>query len=139
MKGMPVAKRAGNARTREQEFQSIVQAVRKDKAAFIRRLQRLVAVDGPCIRFLGARTKDGYGRVTMSYFRYMPGKRKLQRKKMSVYAHRLFLVLMLGRAIKLRHDAGHELGCPHRDCVRHVFEQPMSENCATAVQTAVSF
>lgn len=102
-----------------------MRAVRKDKQGFIRRLQGLVRADGPCIRFLGAHTKDGYGRMSLMY-RSEAGLKRLQ-----IYAHRLFLVLKLARPVKLEHDAGHEPDCPHRDCVLHVFEQHYALNCNT--------
>lgn len=113
-------KREGCAQARRREFEIIEAAVRKNKERFVRRLQALVRTDGDCVRFLGARTKDGYGRLS---FRY-GGKHVL------IYAHRLFLILRLGRQIRLKHDAGHLDTCPHRDCVRHVFEQHYLLNAA---------
>lgn len=124
-----MAKRQGQEQARKREFLAIVRAVKQNKARFIRRLQRLVYNDGNCVRFLGAHTKDGYGRMTL----HLPVRSGTQMKmaKISAYAHRVFLVLKLARPIKMQHDAGHELGCPHRDCVLHVFEQHFALNCNT--------
>jgi hypothetical protein len=111
-------KRRGSVERRRAEFAAISQAVRKNKARFIRRLQGLVRVDGTCVRFLGSHTKDGYGRMNLTYISNNHRARRIQ-----IYAQRLFLILKLGRSIKMEHDAGHEEGCPHRDCVLHLFEQ----------------
>lgn len=131
-----MARRRGVKERRHREFRAVVRAVKRDKARFIRRLQGLVTEgpivyldEGPdgkpignCIRFLGAKTKDGYGRLNMM---------EKGGKHFQIYAHRLFLILRLGRPIRMDHDAGHMQGCPHRDCVRHVFEQHYAENCNT--------
>lgn len=121
-----MAKRRGSLTARSREFRAIVRAVKMDKPRFIRRLQGLVRMDGACIRFLGAHTKDGYGRMMLR----LPV-RNGHMLRLQIYAQRLFLILRLGRAIKLDHDAGHEPECPHRDCVLHVFEQHYALNCDT--------
>lgn len=120
-------KRRGRVERRRAEFAAIQQAVRKNKQRLIRRLQGLVRTDGDCIRFLGSHTKDGYGRLNFTYKTAHSQTRHIQ-----IYAHRAFLILKLGRPIKMDHDAGHEEGCKHRDCVCHVFEQHWTTNSQLA-------
>lgn len=118
-------KRRGHPERRRAEFAAIVQQIKKNKPRFIRRLQGLIRADGDCLRFLGSHTKDGYGRMNVTY-RSERGTRHIQ-----IYAHRLFLILGLCRPIKMDHDAGHQELCRHRDCVLHVFEQHYAANCNT--------
>jgi len=105
------------------EFSVILHHVRKNKLRLIRRLQGLVKGDGPHVLFLGSRRADGYGRVS---FRRPDG------RHISIDAQRVFLILALGRQIKLDHDAGHKAECEYRHCVLHLFEQPTAENSLTA-------
>lgn len=113
------AKRSAQRRLRE--FLAVRNRVRRNKESFIRRLQGLVrSAPNGCVRFLGHHTPDGYGKMNF----------KLAGKHIQIGVQRVFLILKLGRQIKLKHDAGHEDDCPFRDCVLHVFEQPTELNSA---------
>lgn len=112
--------RKGNVARRRLEFEVIKRQVVRHKERFIRRLQGLVDArpDG-CVLFLGSKRKDGYARMNFVTTRG---------DHVQVDAQRVFLILALGRPIKIGYDAGHEAFCQHRHCVRHLFEQSMHDN-----------
>lgn len=112
--------RNGSAQRRKLEFNCVLRAVKKDKAAFTRRLQRRVeALPDGCVVYR-ATTSDGYPGLTLRH----------NGEHLYIKAARVFLILKLARPIRIGHDAGHEEFCKRRDCVRHVFEQPTGDNCS---------
>lgn len=114
-------RREGSERRRALEYRVLVGAMRH-RERFISRLQRQVEGAGQCVLFKGSKRSNGYGRMS---FRF-------NRQHLNIDVHRLFLILMMGRPIRIGFDAGHESGCPFRHCVRHIFEQDLYENAVTA-------
>jgi hypothetical protein len=113
--------RHGNPRTRTREYDTILYHVRKNKERFIRRLQGLVREDANgCVLHKGSIDHYGYPRMN---FRDRRG------RHITIHACRVFLILMLARAIKLGHEAGHT--CHNRRCVRHLTELPYDVNART--------
>lgn len=114
--------RRGSKRRREAEFK-IVQWQCQNNPRFAARLQgRLKRVNG-CVLYDASLTSSGYARVTV----WDAAKKKTD----MIHAHRLFLILKLGRPIKLGYDSGHHPLCGHRNCVLHIEEQHYSENALT--------
>jgi hypothetical protein len=88
------------------------------KEQLIRRLSRNVRhkEDG-CIEYSGAVNNKGYAKIN---FR-VEGVGHAQ-----VYAHRLFMVLMLKRDIQNGYEVDHI--CNNRRCVKHLREVPIEDN-----------
>lgn len=114
------ARRQGRPRRRQLEFEVVRDAVRRDKARFIARLEGCVKAVGECQLWTKSACPSGYGRTTLWSERL--------KKNVSIHAHRLFLILKLGRPIRVGYEAGHEAGCVDSLCVRHVEEQHWQEN-----------
>lgn len=113
-------RRRGKPSRRQLEFEVVRHHVKKNKVAFIARLQRNVEVSGDCVLWRGSKKSDGYARLN---FRYKGG-------HVQIDAHRLFLILQIAQPIPQGFEAGHRAGCPHRNCVRHVFLQHYKDNLA---------
>lgn len=120
----------GNPLRRRLEYNIVIRQARKDPERLKRRLKGLLNDQTPmlpgignCLLWTGSIDKSGYGRINFT---------DVGDCHVQIAAHRLFLIMMLRRPIAMKHDAGHMKGCPHRHCVRHVFEQPMAENYNTA-------
>lgn len=109
-------------RRRRFEFRVLVHHVKKDKPRLIKRLQNMLTeATGPqgCFVWKGSRhygSPPAYGSIN---FRY-------HGRHVQIGAHRLFLMLMLQRPIKVGYDAGHT--CNNTMCCRHVTEQKSSAN-----------
>lgn len=113
--------RRGKKSRRQLEFNVVRDQIVRRSQAFYARLLRNLQQVGDCIVYGGALSKNGYAYVT---FRY-------KGQHVTIHAHRLFLILRLGTPIPVGIDAGHEFGCPHRHCVKHVFAQPFVDNAVT--------
>ena len=118
--------RKGNEARRQMEYEIIRRQCREHPETFIARLNGLLEWEGDHALFKGSKRSNGYGRVS---FRWrVDGKPK----HLCIDAHRLFLILMLRRPIRIGYDAGHMEECPYRHCVKHVFEQPFKANAKQA-------
>lgn len=119
---MTRARQHHNRARRLIEFRAVVHAVKRDKPAFIKRLQaRCTALNNGCVVYRGGK-KDGYPVMTFWH----------KKKTLTITAARVFLILKTCRPIPVGHDAGHEEWCPHRECVRHVEVQNSDHNSALA-------
>lgn len=120
---VPAHERRGARRLAE--WAVIEDQLRRNREAFIARLQRLVRVDGDCRTWTGAPDANGYARLCF----YVPGQRRRGRqpRKFFIGVHRLFLMLALKRPINEGMEAGH-YECHNRLCVKHVIEQTKQEN-----------
>ena len=113
--------RNGSAARRRLEFETILHHVRRDKAAFIRRLaSRLRATENGCLLYEATKV-DGYPTIT---FRYA-GRHIVMR------VHRVFVILKHCAPIPLGYETAHTPDCTSRACVRHIELQHFSENAAT--------
>lgn len=112
--------RNGSAARRQLEFDVIRHHIRKNKAAFIARLERNCMWEGDCYVWVGRQDHKGYGRMN---FRY-------NGRHIEIGVHRLFVILKTRAPIPRGMEAGH-IGCKNRLCVRHVELQHYKENAAT--------
>lgn len=108
------------------EFEIIVDQVRRRKEAFIQRLSRNVMVvqrhmPEPCQIWTGTSSRY-YGRIT---FRLV-GMGNRKESHVQLDAHRVFLILKLGRPIADNMEAGHT--CGESLCMRHIEEQTRTQN-----------
>jgi hypothetical protein len=104
--------------------------VRRRKDKFIARLTaRLVKCGESCLCYRGTLDHKGYARLTLSY---KPDGAPRARV-IVIHAHRLFLILKLGRPIARGYEGGHDPVCPHRTCVFHIREEHYKSNAATCV------
>jgi hypothetical protein len=114
--------RMGLARRRRLEFNAIQHQIRTRKDAFTKRLQgRIQPVNG-CLCYRATLDHKGYARLNVRY----------KGKHVTIHAHRLFLILKLGRPIRRGYEAGHLPECEHRTCVLHLREEHYSSNASTA-------
>lgn len=94
--------------------------VKRRKAAFIARLQRRLRQAGHCLVYEGTKDHKGYPRLNLRY----------KGEHVSIGAHRVFLILQLGRPIKRGYHAGHAVICEHLACVAHLREEHYKVNSA---------
>lgn len=125
--------RMGLVRRRKLEFQAVMDNVIRRKDAFMQRLQRNLVKRGSCLCYRGTLDHKGYARLNLSH-RHMY--RGVERKRVTIHAHRLFLILKLKRPIRRGYEAGHLSRCEHRTCVVHVREEHYRSNAATAFKRA---
>lgn len=114
-----IRRRKGSERRRHLEFRVIRDMVKRNKQLFAEKLDRFTAEQGECVVWTGSVCPRGYGRVTLWDVK--------ERKRVVIHVHRLFVILQLGRPIKLWHEAAH-IGCTNSLCVRHVGEQHYTAN-----------
>ncbi len=115
------ATRRGKISRRKREFKFVMHHVKKRGYLFAVYLRSKLRQDGDCQRWTGSRKRAGYGRLTL----------RMNGERLSIDVHRLFLILKLKTPIPVGYDAGHQQGCPHRDCVAHVFKQHFADNAET--------
>lgn len=113
--------RRGKKSRRNLEFAVIRDQIERRSKAFYARLLRHLHRVGDCIVYNGSTVNCGYAAINFSY----------KGRHVQIHAHRVFLILKLGTPIPVGIDAGHEFGCPHRNCVLHVFAQPYEDNAVT--------
>lgn len=121
------------ARRRRLEFRAIDYNVRTRKAAFMKRLAARCDNVGDCLCYRGTLDHKGYARLNLSY-PASEGGPKLGR--VTIHAHRLFLILKLKRPIRRGYEAGHLPECEHRTCVLHLREEHYSTNAVTNYREA---
>lgn len=119
--------RNGKLRRRRLEFNAIMYNVRKNKERFTARLQRRIVKVGNCLCYRGTLDQKGYARLNLSY----KPEGATQRRIVTIGAHRLFLIMKLGRPIARSHEAGHAEECKHRTCVAHLREEHYRLNAVT--------
>lgn len=120
--------RLGLARRRRLEFSAVAYNVKRDKDRFTARLQRNLVAVGDCLCYVGTLDHKGYARLNLSYPHTYRG---VRRKIVTIHAHRLFLIMKLGRPLRRGFEAGHLPECQHRTCVKHVDEEHYITNAAT--------
>lgn len=113
--------RRGKISRRKLEFAIIRDQMKRDSKRLYARLLRNIKQVGECFVYTSAINRDGYANVSFKY----------KGRHHSIHAHRIFLMFQLGTPIPLGIDAGHQFGCPHRNCVLHVFAQPFDDNALT--------
>lgn len=90
----------------------LIERVRKNREALIRRLERNIRWDGDCAIWTGAKgqnnPRNGYGRINFWY----------GGKHVQFSAHAVFMTLMLKAPIPDDKEVDHI--CDRRDCVRHL-------------------
>ena len=111
--------RRGNPDTRQWEFDTIKDQVKRRKDAFMARLQRLVRAEGDCVIGLGTKDRKGYPRMNL----------KRGGIHRSVHMMRVFIILRRSAPIPLGMDVGHTEECRDVRCVKHIKLQPFRENC----------
>lgn len=110
--------RSGKVKRRQLEFDVVRVQSRSNR--FAARLRKHIQPLDGCFVYNGSR-QNGYARMN---FRH-------NGKHVSIHAHRVFLIIKLGRPIRIGYDAGHTSECRHRHCVLHVIEQHHTENAIT--------
>ena len=113
--------RNGNPARRRLEFECILDQVKRRKSEFIARLQRHIRPAGDCLIFDGTMDHNGYPRMNF----------KFKGQHITLHAHRLFMILKNCALLPAGYEAGHEPGCPHRGCVRHLTLQHFRVNSVT--------
>ena len=113
--------RMGRAERRRLEFNVVTDQIARRREAFQQRLQRRIRPVGECFCFDGTLDHKGYARMN---FRF-------KGEHVSIHAHRVFLIMKLGRPIRLGYEAGHLPACEHRTCVAHLREEHYKTNCLT--------
>lgn len=113
--------RMGNAQRRLLEYAVVCYHVKRDKQAFVTRLQRNLNPSGECLIWAGTLDPKGYGRVS---FRF-------NGRHVLIGVHRVFAILKNCGPIPLGMEAAHGSECTSRACVRHVSLQHYKENAAT--------
>lgn len=116
-----IRRRRGSERRRHLEFRVIRDRVKRDKLGFAAMLDRHTREQGECVLWTGSVCPRGYGRTTIWD--------AVAKKGVTIHVQRLFLILQLGRPIKLWHEAAH-VDCTNSLCVRHVKEQHYTANLA---------
>lgn len=111
--------REGKIRRRKLEFQVVRDQIQRRGSAFYQRIRARLEQCGDCFVYRGSKNPNGYARVNFKY----------KGQHVGIDAHRLFLLLKLGRPIRLGFDAGHT--CGKRDCVLHIMEQHYTSNALT--------
>ena len=113
--------RKGNKSRRELEFKAVMYQVKKNKTRFINRLQNRIVSVNECLIYKGTKDHKGYARLNLRYLG----------QHITIHAHRLFLILKIGKPIPLAMEAGHLPRCSSRCCVKHVQLEHYKKNAAT--------
>ena len=113
--------RAGNPARRQLEFDVVRDQTMRRKDAFVARLVSHLHARGECMVYEGTLDHKGYARLN---FRY-------RGMNVTIHAHRVFLIMQIGKPIPLGYEAAHEKGCQHRTCVAHVRLEHYKKNAAT--------
>jgi hypothetical protein len=121
--------RNGSAKRRRLEFNAVTDQIKRRRVQFMKRLQSRLVARGECLCYRGTLDQKGYARLNVSYW---PDENKPS-QRVTIGAHRLFLILKLGRPIKRGYEAGHLPICQHRTCVKHLREEHYKTNASTAV------
>lgn len=112
--------REGVARRRKLEFDAVRDQLARRRAQFMARLKRRLEERDGCMCYRGTLDHKGYARLSV----------KFEGKHLSIHAHRLFLILKLGRPIRRGYEAAHSCGV--RPCVKHVSEVHYKINAVSA-------
>ena len=109
-----------NPKLRQLEFEVVLDQVKRRREAFIKRLTQNLKSDGDHVLWTGSVNAKGYPRAN---FRYAG-------RQIRIPVTHIFVILQESRPIPTGYEAGHELWCHHRHCVKHVFLQHYVENVA---------
>lgn len=120
--------RNGSTKRRRLEYDVIMDNVRRRKQQFMRRLESRIVRIGECRVYQGTLDHKGYARLNLSY----KPTEDTPAERVTIGAHRLFLILKLRRPIRRGFEAGHLPECEHRACVLHLREEHYKSNAASA-------
>lgn len=118
-------KRKGSASRRRLEFEVVHDQLTRRREAFTARLERWVRPAGECRIWIGKPAASNDYRVIS--FKY-------KGKHVVIAVQRLFLIMKLGRPIRLGYEAGHT--CGDHTCVVHLEEQHYKDNLLERDQRA---
>lgn len=113
--------RKGNAATRQREFDVVMDQMKRRRKAFQARLTSHLRKCGACMIYDGTLDHKGYARLNFYY----------QGGRITIHAHRLFLIMKIRKPIPLEYEAGHSKDCEHRACVAHVKLEHYKKNAVT--------
>ena len=114
----------GNPDTRRWEFEAVRHSVKRNKQAFIDRLNRRLTPHGECLIHNGAQDGRGYARMNFWY----------KGRQQMIGVHRVILILKLAKPIPRGIEAGHTAKCISTCCVRHVEAQSYKENASASAK-----